>query len=113
MSAVAETACRLQGDGSTPLQVLRLLISTSASSHDCMQVIAAIISGASLQGSVGAGELQTNMKKVPQYTGKNVLGGGFGLISKPRGKEGPGGASAICSSIEFSILKQPKHRDDM
>ncbi len=63
MSAVAETACRLQGDGSTPLQVLRLINnSTSGSTHDCMQVIAAIISGASLQGSVGAGELQTNMK---------------------------------------------------
>lgn len=57
-SAVAETACRLQGDGSTPLQVcLQSHFNRGAlCPQQREQVIAAIISGASLQGNIGPGE---------------------------------------------------------
>ena len=57
-----------------------------------IQSVAAIICGASLQGNGGAGG-----------------GGAFGKAGVKKG--GRGGVS--CSSIEFAVLKQPKHRTDM
>jgi hypothetical protein len=42
-----------------------------------------------------------------------VEGGGLGVSSKLKANDGGFGGTAACSSIEFSILKQSKHRNDM
>ena len=75
-----------------------------------LQVIAAIISGASLQGVVGPGSS-------PPFAclsyGNFWSGGGLGFVSKYKPKDGSLGGAFNCSAIEFSVLKQPKHRNDM
>jgi hypothetical protein len=75
-----------------------------------LQVIAAVISGASLQGVVGPGSS-------PPFAclsyGNFWAGGGLGFVSKYKPKDGSLGGAFNCSAIEFSVLKQPKHRNDM
>jgi hypothetical protein len=44
----------------------------------------------------------------------NTAGGGLGFSSAKQKLTGGGGSESIaCSTIEFSILKQSKHRSDM
>jgi hypothetical protein len=75
-----------------------------------LQVIAAVISGASLQGVVGPGP--SPPFAYPSYC-NFWSGGGLGFVSKYKPKDGFLGGAFNSSAIEFSVLKQPKHRNDM
>ncbi len=75
------------------------------------QVIAAIISGASLQGVGGPGVLPNIVCRME--TIDCLSGGGLGFVTKHKPKEGSLCGAFNCSAIEFSVLKQPKHRNDM